>query len=158
MARSRHRLTAEVQQTITAYIRAGGFAHVAAGAAGIPFAVFERWLRRGRRPRAESSYRGFHEAIHLAASQARIRAEAAIFKNRPLDWLRSGPGRETTGNPGWTASARPALAASPRRANPLLQPEIQNLLSTLLRLLTPFPEARATVAGHLVQPAATDAQ
>ncbi len=33
MARSRHSLTVEVQQTIAAYIRAGGFAHVAAAAA-----------------------------------------------------------------------------------------------------------------------------
>jgi hypothetical protein len=158
MARSRHRLTAEVQQTITAYIRAGGFPHVAAGAAGIPRSVFERWLRQGRQPDARPRYRHFHEAILQAAAQARIRAEAAVFKNRPLDWLRSGPARETAGNPGWTASARPAPPAGPRAANPLLQPEIQDLIANLLQLLTPFPEVRATVAGALDQAAPNDTQ
>ncbi len=155
MARSRHRLTPELQQTIAAYVRAGGFPHVAAGAAGIPAPVFERWLRRGRKRGAEPAYRDFSEAILQAAAQARMRAETAVFKNRPLDWLRSGPGRETTGNPGWTASARAAPPAPQRRINPLLQPELQQMLSALLQALTPFPEARTAAAG-LIQVAATD--
>lgn len=148
MARTRHPLTAAVQQNIAAYIRAGGFPHVAAAAAGITRSDFERWLRKGRRAGAKPRYRAFHETILQATAQARLRAEAAVFKNRPLDWLRSGPGRETASNPGWTASARPA-PASPRRANPFLQGEIQDLVSSLLGLLAPFPEVRATVAAAL---------
>src|SRR4051812_47421503 len=112
MSHSRHLLTAEGQQTIAAYIRAGGFPHVAAAAVGITRPRFERWLRKGRQPRAKPRYRAFHQVILQATAQARLRAEAAVFKNRPLDWLRSGPGRETTSNPGWTASARPAPASA----------------------------------------------
>jgi hypothetical protein len=151
MPRSRHPLTAEVQRTITAYIRAGAFPHVAAAAAGLPRSVFERCLHKGRLPRGRRRYREFHDAVLQAVAQARIRAEAAVFKSKPLDWLRSGPGRETSGSPGWTASARPA-PVSPRASNPFLQAEIQELVAVLLRLLAPFPEARTVVAAALAQP------
>ena len=49
MARPRYRLTPALQEKIVAYIRAGGFPHVAAEAAGLPRRVFERWLERGQR-------------------------------------------------------------------------------------------------------------
>lgn len=157
MARSRQRLTVELQQTIAAYIRAGGFAHVAAAAAGVSGPLLDRWLRRGGQPRAPRRYRDFQQAIVQATAQARIRAEAAIFKNRPLDWLRSGPGRESAGNPGWTASARAAPPARPGSTNPLLQREYQDMLATVLQLLAPYPEIRAVAASTLVRSAAQEA-
>ena len=49
MARPRYRLTPALQEQIVAYIRAGGFPHVAAEAAGLPRQVFARWLERGQR-------------------------------------------------------------------------------------------------------------
>ena len=47
MAQKRPLLTAAVETTILAYVRAGGFAHVAAEAAGVPRELFEEWMRRG---------------------------------------------------------------------------------------------------------------
>src|SRR5450755_4565132 len=44
-------LTPEVEQKILAYVRAGGYAHIAAVAAGIPFEVFEEWMRKGEAER-----------------------------------------------------------------------------------------------------------
>ncbi len=155
MARSHHRLSIEIQQTITAFIRAGGFPQVAAEAAGIAPRLFERWLSHGRRPQAAQRFRDFYESVQQARAQARLRAETAVFKNRPLDWLRSGPARESAGNPGWTASARPAPPAGPRGSNPLLQAEVQDAIATILQLLTPFPEARSVVAEAFARRAGT---
>lgn len=146
---ARQRLTPAIQQTILAYIRAGGYPHVAAAAAGVPQAVFERWLRLGQEPGGRRAYRQFFTAVLQAQGQVRLGAEIAVLKNKPLDWLKCGPGKEMPGSPGWTSTVK-ALAAEPR-VNPLLRPEIQHLVAVLLRLLTPFPEARAAVAEALVQ-------
>src|SRR5438105_1422557 len=95
MARKRHLLTPAVEQAILAYVRAGGFPHVAAEAAGVPRAVFERWLARGQEPGGPAKYRAFLEAVRQAQAQARLGAEVSARDDKPLDWLRSGPGRET---------------------------------------------------------------
>jgi hypothetical protein len=149
----RHELTPQTQQAIVAYIRAGGFAYVAAEAAGVPRAVFERWLRRGDGRRAPAKYRAFRAAVRQAEAQARLGAEVAILSARPLDWLRSGPGRATTDSPGWTASVRPLPLARASADPAALQPEEQVLVSTLLHLLEPYPEARAAVAAALAEAA-----
>jgi len=36
-----------------------------------------------------------------------LKAEPTAFTDKPLDWLKSGPGRETTDSTGWTGPARP---------------------------------------------------
>ena len=66
MARTRHLLTPAVEQAILSFIRAGGFPVVAAEAAGVPRAVFERWLARGEAPRGPAKYRAFAEAVRQA--------------------------------------------------------------------------------------------
>jgi len=149
MPAKRHPLTPAVQQLIVAYIRAGGFAHVAAEAAGVPRAVYERWLRRGQGPRARARYRAFVDAIGQARAQARLGAEVAILTDKPLDWLRSGPGRETPESPGWTGNARPAASGKAGRADVLAQPEVQALIGKMLRLLEAFPEARTALAAGI---------
>ena len=148
MAAARYRPTAEVTQTVASFVRAGGFPHVAAEAAGLPRDVFEDWLRRGRRKGAATAYRRFADAVRQAAAQARLSAEVAVLKNRPLDWLRSGPGRETPGVPGWTGSARAAAASGDGAA--LSRPEVRDLIALLVELLAPYPEARAALAGKLL--------
>jgi hypothetical protein len=146
MPASQPRPTPALQQTIAAYIRAGGFPHVAAEAAGVPRALFARWLRRGQRPKAAEDYRAFYQAILQARAQARLRAELAVFKARPLDWLRCGPGKETGDNPGWTGNVK-AGSGSEEMVSPLLQPAVQDLVAQMLVLLGPYPEARAAVAA-----------
>ena len=98
--------TDAVERQITAFIRAGGFAHVAAEAAGVSREVFEEWLRLAEKPRAAKRYREFAEAVRLARAQARLRAETVALEEKPMDWLKSGPGRDSEGSPGWTAAAR----------------------------------------------------
>jgi hypothetical protein len=147
MSSSRVELTPAIEQAIVAYIRAGGFPHVAAEAAGVPREVFERWRQRGEGPRARPRYRAFATAVRQAAAQARLGAEVAIHDDKPLDWLRNGPGRETTDTPGWTGPVRPRPAT--QAGSLLLVPEIQSLLSRLIDALASFPDARAAAASVL---------
>jgi hypothetical protein len=149
MAGKRHLLTATLQASICAYIRAGGFPHVAAEAAGLPREVFERWLRKGQEGKGGPKYRHFFEAVQQAQAQARLGAEVAALNDKPMDWLKSGPGKATA-DAGWTSAARPQANPSVE-ANPFLQPQMQEMFRFLLDVLAPFPEARAAVAQAIAE-------
>jgi hypothetical protein len=148
MAERRHHLTPVLGQQICAFIRAGGYPPVAAEAAGVSRRLFRRWLARGLRKRARQPYRGFAEAVRQAAAQARLNAEIAAYKKDAINWLKSGPGRETSALPGWSMPVKARLAEG-QRENPLLQPEVARLVAALLQALTPFPEARAAAAAAI---------
>ncbi len=92
MASQRPRPGPILCQQICAYIRAGGYAPVAAEAAGVPRRLFAKWLARGLKRRARGAYRDFAEAIRQAEAQARLQAEMAAYKKDALNWLKSGPG------------------------------------------------------------------
>jgi hypothetical protein len=148
MPQKRPLLTPAVETTILAYVRAGGFAHVAAEAAGVSREVFEEWMRKGEGKRPNAKYRVFAVAVRQAEAQARLGAEVAALKGKPVDWLKAGPGKETTAKPGWSALAKPR-GGRDKPASPLLDPGVQELLRTLLRALERYPEARADVVGVL---------
>ena len=85
-------------------IKAGAFAHVAAGSVGIGVSTFYRWLAEGESEDAPPLFREFREAILQAQSAARQHAEMRVFKENPSTWLLRGPGREREdrpGEPGW---------------------------------------------------------
>jgi hypothetical protein len=152
MASTRPRPTPLLCQQICAYIRAGGYAPVAAEAAGLPRRLFAKWLARGLKRRARGAYRDFAQAIRQAEAQARLGAEMAAYKKDALNWLKSGPGRETPRWPGWSMPVRARPAAGRSAANPPLHPAAARVLAALLRALTPFPEARAAAAAVLSGP------
>jgi hypothetical protein len=147
MTRKPYRLTPVLQQAITAYIRAGGFDHVAAEAAGVPRWVFDKWLDAGQRKEGRKVYRRFVAAVRQAGAQARLGAEIAVLKAKPLDWLKCGPGKERPGNPGWSTAAR--AQSGGRETNALRLPEMQRLVAALLDALSPYPEPRTVVARAL---------
>ena len=148
MAQKRPLLTPAVETTILAYVRAGGFAHVAAEAAGVSRELFEEWMRKGESKRPVGKYRLFAEAVRQAEAQARLGAEVAALKGKPMDWLKAGPGKETAAKPGWSALAKPC-GGSDKPMSPLLDPDVQELLRTLLRVLERYPDARADVVDVL---------
>jgi hypothetical protein len=153
MARSRFQLTSEIQHTILSFIRGGGFPEVASEAAGIPHEVFNRWRRRGEKRGAASRYRAFALAVRQAIAQARLRAEVEVYKDRPLDWLRNGPGRETGDRPGWTGNARARTGTVSAEMDVFAMPEVRELILRFLEAVEPHPEAHAAlaeVAGKLV--------
>lgn len=149
MPRPRHPLTPEIQDKIASYIRAGGFPHVAATAAGVPAEVFERWLRLGQRRSAPQKYYAFREAVLQAQAQARLKAESDAFGGKPMDWLRSGPGRETAARAGWSSAPRPR-AGTKDDDNPFLDPRVLAFFRVLLEALAPYPEARAAAAATIM--------
>jgi hypothetical protein len=156
MPRSRPRLTATIEAAIVAYIRAGGYPHVAAEAAGVPLDLFEHWLQKGQSAKGAALYRRFHAAVQEAKAQARLAAETAALKNKPIDWLKSGPGKETAVNAGWTTAARPGGSSSAAAEDVLGSAPWQGLLQELLEALAPFPEARVAVARALDKLAQAD--
>jgi hypothetical protein len=143
--------TPALELQITAFIRAGGYPHVAAEAAGVPRRIFERWLRYGSKSRHLAIYGAFAKAIRQAAAQARLRAEIAVLESKPLDWLKFGPGKETGDNPGWTATVKALTARSKRDANALEDPTVRALLAALPQVLAPFPEARDAVVQCMTE-------
>jgi hypothetical protein len=150
MTRSHLSLTAALAQQIAAFIRAGGVPFVAAEAAGVPRGVFDRWLRRGSGPRASRRFRGLRQEVMQAHAQARLKAEVAILAERPLDWLRYGPGKDAPDAPGWSAAVR---ARPPVRDEDgaFADPEIAATMERLLDALTPYPEVRGKAARALVK-------
>jgi hypothetical protein len=147
MARTRLLLTAELARQIVAFARAGGFPHVAAEAAGVSRDVFEAWLRRGQGRGAEP-YRSFRRDVFQAHAQARLRAEVAVLEDKPFEWLRAGPARDTPAAPGWASPVRPR-PPEPAGGNFFADPAAQRLVRRLLDMLGPFPDLRAGFADAL---------
>jgi hypothetical protein len=152
MSTARPRLTPEVQQQICAYLRAGGGPHVAAAAAGVLPEAFDEWLRRGRRPGARPRYRDFALAVAQAQAHARLAAETKVHQEKPLDWLKCGPGRETAEQQGWTAPGKPCFGAGTADEEQVSRAEWFATLADLLAALAAYPDARAAAARALEQP------
>lgn len=151
MSCSRHTLTPTLQETIVAYVRAGGFPNVAAEAAGVPGEVFADWLRQGEKPRARAVYRDLVEAVRQATAQARLNAEVSVCSTKPLDWLRCGPGKPMgSERPGWTTAAKPTSQPNQERSA-LEDPEVRTFLAELLAQLDALPEAREKLAEVLTK-------
>jgi hypothetical protein len=142
-----HVLTPELQATICAFIRSGAFPQIAAEAAGIPQKVFDRWMRYGQARRPLALYRDFAQAVRQAQAQARLLAENQALQDSPLNWLKSGPGKETARMPGWTSPIKPATPA--RKGTGLSRQRLMDFISCLLTALEPFPEARLAAADAL---------
>ncbi len=150
-----HKLTADVQASITAFITAGGFPHVAAEAAGIPAPVYHRWMDRGNpmgRPRAWKPHRLYAplwQAVMQARAQTRLNAEIQPLRQEAVKWLMQGPGKETPDSPGWSQMVRPQVTEATREINLLLDPQMQGVFGTILQILAPYPDARAAIAQAL---------
>ncbi|HXG12378.1 MAG TPA: hypothetical protein VNK04_21660 [Gemmataceae bacterium] len=135
-------MTAERQ--ILAAIRQGVYPWVAAEAAGVSREQFQLWLKSNKR-----RYRRFAVEVRKAQAQARMQAEMALFSNDPRSWLKSGPGREANGEPGWSKEVPPHLDKEPPAVHPLEDPAWRELFDQILAALAPYPEARAALAEVL---------
>jgi len=150
MARARYCLTLALQEKIVAFIRAGGFAHVAAEAAGLPRKVFARWLERGERAGAPANYHAFARAIREAEAQARLHAELNVRGDKPLDWLKAGPGKASTDNPGWGNSSKSGNSeTADKRDRAQVWAEVMHLFGRCAEQLAAYPDARAALSAWL---------
>jgi hypothetical protein len=133
-------------QRVVAAIRKGAFPHVAAEAAGVAGATFRRWMARGRRPEAPEPLRAFVAEVRAARAWARLVAEVHVHDQEVLNWLRYGPGRDREASRGWAAAPRPLPRLPSDRC---YNAHFLNLLSRLLGVLNPYPEARKALADFL---------
>ena len=150
MSTKRPLLTPTVEKMIVAYVRAGGYPHVAAEAAGVSREVFEEWLRKGEAGRP-LKYKHFVEALRQAEAQARLNAEVAAFKDKPMDWLKAGPGKETAGPARLVGPGQAAARAPRRKRRCCCGTTCKRFSAPCCMALEPHPEARAAVAAVLVR-------
>jgi hypothetical protein len=147
---SKPRLTPEIARQIAAFVRAGGFAEIAAQAAGVPPELWKLWEQLGRKPRGPRKYRILMQQIDEAAAHARLMAEMEVHKTKPDLWLTRGPGKEREGRPGWSGVVKPLIALTDARSVNLLQdPQSAALIQLLLAALAPFPDARKAAVRAL---------
>ena len=131
-------LTNDIQRTIVECIRAGGFDHVAAEAAGVSARTFRYWMARGegRSPGgpARPRLKAFAADVNRARAEVRLAAEIRVYREDPKHWLsrvaRTKPDRE-----GWT-EPRPdpvGAATDPGGAGPEdVDAELARMLMDLL--------------------------
>src|SRR5262245_49112038 len=134
-----------VRDSIIGAIRHGVYPWVAAAAAGVSRRQFQAWMRskKGR-------YRQFAIEVRKAFGWARLQAEMMLYDTDPRSWLKSGPGRESPGSPGWSREVSPlGLKDTRRRSRPLADPVWRELFKKMLDTLQPFPEARMALARLL---------
>ena len=79
------KLNPEVQDRIVSAIRAGNFAHVAAGYAGISESTFYRWMQSGQQGKNDQ-LRAFWEEVKDAEYEAEVRAVAMVQKHMADNW------------------------------------------------------------------------
>lgn len=132
------------ERSILAAIRQGVYPWVAAEATGISREQFAAWLKS-----RERRYRRFAQEVRKARAWARLVAERHLFSDEPRVWLKSGPGREQNGEPGWSKDVPPLLGKESRLPHPLTDAAWRDLLGKVLETLTPFPEARAALIATL---------
>jgi hypothetical protein len=109
------RLTSEIVEAIAERVRQGAFPYVAAQSVGIPKSTFYDWMAQGEagsRPYSELS-----DKVRTAQAEARKDAETRVFREKPLEWLRLGPGRD-----GWTEPGKLDVTV---QGNPLFPLRIQ---------------------------------
>jgi len=136
--------TAEITQTISSYLQAGGTPAIAAQAAGISEQTFNHWVAKGKTSRAPRALKAFHKAVEQAHAQARLRAEIAAFNDKPLEWLKNGPCK---GEVEWGKRS----SGKKLHFEELPQIHTQKFLQLLLKVLEAFPDARKAVAEALHQ-------
>lgn len=105
------RLTPEIIDAIAERIRQGTFPYIAAQSVGVARSTFYDWMGRGESGRTPFSE--LLDKVREASAAARHDAEARVFQEKPLEWLRLGPGRSKPNEPGWTDTM--VLAGDPER-------------------------------------------
>lgn len=143
-------LTPTQLHVLTSYIRGGAFPRVAAEMAGVPGAVLEFCLQWATDPAAPEEYRALLCAVRNAQAQARGAAETKLYRDKPLDWLKHGPGKPGDLGDGWTQPARAGPSdRDSAEVDWLALPQVRQVLAGILEALAPHPEALAAVVAAL---------
>jgi len=93
------KITPEIIDAIAKLAGVGVYPYVAAQTVGVPKTTFYRWMHRAQEKggKCPKLYKVLWVKVTEAHNKARANAELRVFKDRPYEWLRTGPGRD-----GWT--------------------------------------------------------
>jgi len=100
MAEPRY-ITPELTEALCTLIRKGAYPTIAAQAMGLNSRTYSRYMRDGKLGHNKKCTE-FYVAVMMAKALARQVAEARVFEENPLAWLRYGPGKTTADIPGWS--------------------------------------------------------
>ena len=144
------RLTAKLIQEIATRVHGGAFEQVAVESQGVPFGLYQEWLRRGRQKGSRGLVRQLALRVMEAKANARAKLETDMRQEDAKAWLLHGPGRDTPEQAGWGTAARPNAAG---QADELAEFKafVWELLAVVLDALTPHAEARQKVAEAIDQ-------
>jgi hypothetical protein len=78
------KLTPELQERITAFLRAGNYVETAAACAGIHKDTFYDWCKKGRK--GEQPFAAFVDAVDRAIAESEARGGALFGKAATGDW------------------------------------------------------------------------
>ena len=140
-------LTDERRRKIVGFIRAGAFDHVAAQAVGISPRTFREWIARGegRGPRPPTpKLAALAEEVRAARAQARLAAEARVYRDQPLYWL-SRAARSREGSEGWTTPVVSAeeVPLSERALASLTDEEFDRVIAEIVKRLADEGQLRS---------------
>ena len=86
-----------------------------------------------------------------AQAQARLHAELTALTDKPLDWLKAGPGKDSADNPGWTNPGKPRSASGAGSDRGQIWAEVLALLGRCAEALAAYPDARAALAAWIAE-------
>jgi hypothetical protein len=133
------KLTIELESTILAAIRQGGFIQDAFRLAGVPDKVWTAWLDTKH---TRGQFYTLQNKIRQAQAVARFTASQQVKKDDPFKWCANGPGRDAPGDPGWAAMVTLAPTTDPKNLDPMLFPEFIRFVNNVRIVMAAFPEAR----------------
>jgi hypothetical protein len=102
----RGQLTQQKFDKLISLLRVGVYLHIACRSVGISDTTFYNWSAAGKAiyetDETSTDWRvTFYLATMQAQAEARAGAEALVYAENPLAWLKAGPGRDKPGDPGW---------------------------------------------------------
>lgn len=129
------KLTPELIDAICERIRVGTYPYVAAAACGVPRSTYYGWMEKAKKKGTPRIYKELSDKISEAAAAARSNAEVRVFRDRPFEWLRYGPGRERPEQPGWTETPQQVqIEAQTEHKLPASYPDAETQAEGLLYL------------------------
>jgi hypothetical protein len=133
------KFTPELEATILAVIRSGGFVQDAFRVAGVPDRTWQRWMNPSH---TRGIFARLQTKIKQAEAVARVTAAQKVKADDPFKWSANGPGRDRPGEPGWAAMVPPAEPPSADKLDPAQFPEFVRFLNAVRIVMAVYPDAR----------------
>ncbi len=146
------RLDPLVRQKLLAFIRGGGHPEAAAVAVGLDVKTFREVMILGKRSARKNERTIFMKEVEAAWAVARLAGDVKMHKEKPIEWLKNGPGQAfAIGR--WKQMGSSAKGKNSTRKGPEDWEGVGEFLAWCMEGLEPFPEARKALGDRVAQSA-----